>query len=545
MTIETIRHQDSGKLVVIAKLLTGYLSVTKKVTDPDGFIDQHQLMDAGFVAHVLGWQENHGLTADGVIGPLTWAAIAKAAPTCSTSKNRTSAPSLAVQILLDTNITCDAIYGSRTKNAVAVYQSSKKLTADGITGPKTWGAILSTSSAGSTSGGDVAPTVTPTAGTFVQPPDFKQYDSRWGKKKYSTHTSSQTMSNSGCGPTAMADVVAALKDPNVTPYDLALMAVAWGDRTYNSGTAWSFFKHIMTEYNFTKMVQSASIDALKACLDAGGYVVCSMGPGYWTSGGHFITAWKYDASYIYCNDPASASRKKQNIKDFMAQRKQFFCFYPDAKPTVTEEPEKPIVTGYRGTKIVDISKYQPNVDYDALLGDTALVILRAGYRGTLGSVKIDECFKQHAAALTARGARFGVYFYSIADTVAKAREEAQKFVEYASPYKPLFYAMDAEKPEITTKAIAAFADELKKLGVREGCYVANDKYESPYNYDSVRDQEEFTWIPRYSKTRPKYTCDLWQFSSTERVAGIDGNVDMDVITGDGHDLAWFLGGETA
>jgi hypothetical protein len=128
----------------------------------------------------------------------------------------------------------------------------------------------------------------------------------------------------------MADVVAALKDPNVTPYDLALMAVAWGDRTYNSGTAWSFFKHIMTEYNFTKMVQSASIDALKACLDAGGYVVCSMGPGYWTSGGHFITAWKYDASYIYCNDPASGKRTHQNTADFVKQRKQFFCFFPNA-----------------------------------------------------------------------------------------------------------------------------------------------------------------------------------------------------------------------
>ena len=544
MTIETIRHQDSGKLVVVAKLLTGYLSVTKKVTDPDGFMEQHQLMDAGFVAHVLAWQENHGLTADGVIGPLTWAAIAKAAPTCSTSKNRISAPTLAAQILLDTNITTDAIYGSRTKNAVAVYQSSKGLKADGICGQKTWAAILATGTDGA-SGGDTEPTVTPTPGTFVQPPDFKQYDSRWGKKRYSTHTNSQTMANSGCGPTAAANVVAALKDNTVTPWTLAQLAMAWGDRTYNSGTAWSFFKHLMTEYNFTKMVQSASIDALKACLDAGGYVVCSMGPGYWTSGGHFITAWKYDASYIYCNDPASAKRKKQEIKQFMKERKQFFCFYPDVKPTVTEEPEKPTVTGYRGTKIVDISKYQPNVDYDALLGDTALVILRAGYRGTLGSVKIDECFKQHAAALTARGVRFGVYFYSIADTVAKAREEAQKFVEYASPYKPLFYAMDAEKAEITTKAIAAFADELKKLGVREGCYVANDKYITPYNYDSVRDQEEFTWIPRYSKTRPKYPCDLWQKSSTGSVAGINGNVDIDVITGDGHDLAWFLGGETA
>lgn len=544
MTIETIRHQDSGRLVVVAKLLTGYCRVDSKISDIDSYVKVNGSFDAGYVAHVLAWQSNHGLTSDGVIGPATWAAIAKAAPTCSTGKNRKSGPTLALQMLLDTNITCDGIFGSRTKNAVAVYQAAKGLKADGICGPKTWAAILSTGSEAVAPASGDSPAVTPSAGTFKQPPDFKQGDWRWGKKMYSNHgDKGQTMANSGCGPTAAADVVAALKDSTVTPWTLAQLAMKWGDRTYNSGTAWSFFKHIMTEYAFTNMVQSASIDALKACLDAGGYVVCSMGPGYWTSGGHFICAWKYDATYIYCNDPASSSRKKQKIAQFVKERKQFFCFYPDAMPTVTEEPTKPTATGYRGTKIVDISKYQPNVDYDALLDDTALVILRAGYRGTLGSIKIDECFKQHAAALTARGVRFGVYFYSIASTEAKAREEARKFVEYAGPYRPLFYAMDAEKAEITTKAIAAFADELKKLGVRQGCYVANDKYVSPYNYDSVRDGEDFTWIPRYGSTRPKYKCDMWQYSSTGKVAGISGNVDLDRITGDGHDLKWFLGGE--
>ena len=534
MTTETIRHQDSGRLVVVAKLLTRYLSVTKKVSDPAGFVTQHQYFDAGFVAHVLSWQENHSLTADGVIGPDTWASIAKEAPTCSTSKNRISAPTLAAQMLLDTNITCDAIYGSRTKNAVSVWQASKGLKADGICGPKTWAKLLAEPSEDDTCADYCT--------IFIQPPDFKQYDSRWAKKRYSTHTDAQTMANSGCGPTAMADVVAALKDPGVTPYDLAQLSMAWGDRTYDSGTAWTFFQHIMTEYNFTKMVQSASIDALKACLDAGGYVVCSMGPGYWTKSGHFITAWKYDANYIYCNDPASDSRKQQAIKDFTAQRKQFFCFYPDVETvpasTARHDSNEPIP---RGKKICDISKYQAHVDYDALVGDTALIILRAGYRGTLGGIKQDECFRQHAEALRARGVRFGVYFYSIAGTVSRAREEAQKFFEYASPSDPLFYAMDAEKPEISAEAIAAFADELKKQGVREGCYVAHHLY-SQYGYDGVRECEDFTWIPRYGSTRPKYDCDLWQYTSTGSVAGISGNVDLNRITGTGKALEWFLGG---
>jgi uncharacterized protein YvpB len=76
------------------------------------------------------------------------------------------------------------------------------------------------------------------------------------------------------------------------------------------------------------MIESSTLSALKACLDAGGYVVCSMGPGYWTKNGHFICAWKYDEKYIYANDPASKTRKRQVINDYMKQRKRFFCFYP-------------------------------------------------------------------------------------------------------------------------------------------------------------------------------------------------------------------------
>jgi GH25 family lysozyme M1 (1,4-beta-N-acetylmuramidase) len=300
------------------------------------------------------------------------------------------------------------------------------------------------------------------------------------------------------------------------------------------------------------MIQTATLDALKACLDAGGYVVCSMGPGYWTKGGHFICAWKYDDKYIYCNDPASSTRKKQNTSDFMAQRKQFFCYYPDPKEgekdgntdadnrggnsnSADRQPVK------RGSKIVDISKYQPYVDYDAFIADTALIIFRAGYRGTGGSIKKDQKLDTHADELRKRGVRFGVYFYSIADTEENAQEEARMFWKYAKDYDPLFWAMDAEKDSITTAAIVALVDELRKLGaVKVGCYVANHLH-NKYYYSSIREQMDFTWIPRYSKTKPVYPCDLWQYTSTGSVAGISGNVDLNKITGEGKSLDWFCG----
>ena len=65
----------------------------------------------------------------------------------------------------------------------------------------------------------------------------------------------------------------------------------------------------------------------RAALKNGAFVVASMGPGYWTSGGHYICLWKTDDTYMYANDPASSTRKKQKLKAFEEQRKQFFIFY--------------------------------------------------------------------------------------------------------------------------------------------------------------------------------------------------------------------------
>lgn len=308
--LKTIKQGSEGIFVKVAQYLIGYAARGKA----------SGIFDANFVAAVCTWQRKNNMTPDGVIGSNTWIKIASEAPLCTTSKNSVSSATCALQILLNAGLTIDGIYGSKTKKAVAAYQSAKGLEPDGKCGTKTWTALIT---------GAVEETESTTATGFKQPVDYKQYDTKWGSKIYSNHNSKkQTMKSSACGPTAAADIVATLKDNSVTPWTLAQLYMQNGFRTNNSGTAWGAFKWTAEKYGFSKFIQTSSLNTLKACLDAGGYVVCSMGPGYWTSGGHFICAWKYDKTYIYCNDPASSSRKKQKQGDFLKQRKQFFCFYP-------------------------------------------------------------------------------------------------------------------------------------------------------------------------------------------------------------------------
>ncbi len=307
----TIKHEDAGDIVRIAQLLTEYADLNEASGQ----------FDASFVAFIVSWQTKHKLTPDGIIGEATWKEIAKSAPTCSTAKHKTSGFTQALQILLNgADLVADGIYGKKTKKAVAAFQAVSGLESDGICGPDTWKKLIVGKEESSSS----------TPGEFKQPVDYKQADSRWGKKMYSNHGNhNQTYANSACGPTAMADVIATLVDPKATPVTLGELALKWGDRTAASGTATSFFPHVQKHYKFKKMVGTKSLTTLKACLDAGGYVVCRMGKGYWTRGGHYICAWKYDSKNIYCNDPASSKRKYQKQSDFLKERKDFWCFWPE------------------------------------------------------------------------------------------------------------------------------------------------------------------------------------------------------------------------
>ena len=211
--LPTIRQGSTNKYVKVAQYLTGY--VARK--------ESSGIFDAKFVAAACAWQRNNGLTPDGIIGKDSWTKMAEVAPTCSTSKNKTSAATCALQILLDAGLDADGIFGTKTKNAVAAFQSSKGLAADGVCGPKTWMALITNSVADESK--------------FKQPVDYKQYDSKWGSKMYSaTGKSTQTVKTSGCGPTAAADVVATLKDSSVTPWTLCELYLKKGFRTASNST---------------------------------------------------------------------------------------------------------------------------------------------------------------------------------------------------------------------------------------------------------------------------------------------------------------------
>jgi len=219
----------------------------------------------------------------------------------------------------------DGVYGSKTRAAVRTFRVAVGLGSGGICGPKTWRALL----AGESSPAPTSPSTPMSSGKFGKPKDYKQAAKPWGPKMYSSRgDKKQTYANSACGPTAAADVVYSMRDASVTPETLGKIAVAKGYRTANNGTAWGFFAYIAKLFGFRQFAQTKSLATLKAALDAGALVVASMGPPFWTGGGHYICVYDYDATHIYANDPASSKRTKQVQTDFSKQFKQLFIFWP-------------------------------------------------------------------------------------------------------------------------------------------------------------------------------------------------------------------------
>lgn len=151
---------------------------------------------------------------------------------------------------------------------------------------------------------------------MIKPVDYKQYDSRWGGLAYAVDGESSTIKSAGCGPTSLANVLAAIVSPYIDPVTLAAWARYHNYKVKNNGTSHSFFKACAAAYSVTvRKINSANIYGrpqsqyhaqILAELQAGNWVIALMGKGNWTSGGHYITVYGYDNGMVYINDPASA-----------------------------------------------------------------------------------------------------------------------------------------------------------------------------------------------------------------------------------------------
>ena len=191
-------------------------------------------------------------------------------------------------------------------------------------------------------------------------------------------------------------------------------------------------------------------------------------------------------------------------------------------------------------KGIDVSSHQGKIDWEKVkAAGIEFAIVRAGY-GKYES-QIDVMFQKNADDALAAGLHVGAYWFSYALNVEDAKLEAQRFADVLEPYKKRFdfpvyfdYEYDSENysarngitPTATLREslAKAFCDEIQSRGWRAGVYTNNDYLRNRWRFE-VLDEWEI-WLADYTGA-PDVECGMQQTSSTGKVNGISGNVDMD------------------
>lgn len=139
-------------------------------------------------------------------------------------------------------------------------------------------------------------------------PLFLQFDPRWGYLEYGTRG---TVGSSGCGPACLSMAVFYLTgDRSCTPGAIAQYSLDNEYYIHGVGTSWSLLTDYPAEFGLSSYQVQLREDNLKAELDKGRYLICSVREGDFTSAGHFILIHGYDENGFKINDPKCVYRSR-------------------------------------------------------------------------------------------------------------------------------------------------------------------------------------------------------------------------------------------
>ena len=185
------------------------------------------------------------------------------------------------------------------------------------------------------------------------------------------------------------------------------------------------------------------------------------------------------------------------------------------------------------TKGIDVSKHQGVIDWKKVKADgVRFVIIRAGYGRELSQE--DERFKANYNGCKDNGIPCGVYWYSYAVTVEEAKKEAEVCLEVIKGKQfeyPIYFDIEEKKQlalgkSACTEIAKAFLETVENAGYWVGIYSSKSHLES---YISKEVRERYAvWVAHYDveKTSYKGQFGMWQKSSTGKIDGINGNVDL-------------------
>lgn len=191
---------------------------------------------------------------------------------------------------------------------------------------------------------------------------------------------------------------------------------------------------------------------------------------------------------------------------------------------------------------IDVSEHQYDIDWEKVAADGIdFVMIRVGYRGsTAGSLYPDDYFEKNISGASAAGLKIGVYFYSQAINAAEAAEEAAYVLDAIRPYNVTFPVVfdweivggsEARTYSVSRAVLCecakTFCDAVEDAGYDAMIYFTQYLGYRKYILRQLTDYD--FWYAEYEpQPRIVFNFDMWQYSSTGSVNGIDGDVDLNI-----------------
>jgi GH25 family lysozyme M1 (1,4-beta-N-acetylmuramidase) len=190
---------------------------------------------------------------------------------------------------------------------------------------------------------------------------------------------------------------------------------------------------------------------------------------------------------------------------------------------------------YKG---IDVSRWQNDIDWAAVSNaGISFAMIRSSY----GHSSSDARFYENVEGCIENNIAFGFYHYCYAKTPAEARTEAHNFLQMIASYSPdLPVVLDIEESfygKMTKAEVMAIIDAFNGVLDSYGYETAVYSYSNflMKNVDVNKLGEKYPiWVASWGNSEKlnayydgKYFC--WQYSSTGKVAGIDGDVDLNYL----------------
>ncbi len=184
---------------------------------------------------------------------------------------------------------------------------------------------------------------------------------------------------------------------------------------------------------------------------------------------------------------------------------------------------------------IDVSKWQGKINWKkvSISGvDFAMI------RSSIGSDKTDEMLDANVSGCEKYGIPYGFYHYTYAKTPEEARAEAKFFLKQIRKYSPEYpVVLDIEEEfykkmsrKQVTDIIVAFMDVVEDAGYYAMVYNSPNFIKACIDYSKL--EKYGIWIACWGdEERLDSLYDgqygMWQYSSTGKVNGINGDVDLD------------------